>query len=122
MHEFGVTQAAFEATLERAEASAASTITDVHLTIGVVSSIEQESILMYWAEIAQGTIAEHAALHFRYVPVECRCTDCGQTFAVESHLYPCPSCGSEQVHAIDDEYLALEAIDIEKMTAESVSE
>ena len=122
MHEFGVTQAAFEAALDRAEESSASKITDVHLAIGVVSSIERESIRMYWAEIAQDTIAERAVLHFRSVPVECRCADCSHVFSVESNLYSCPSCGSVQVRAIDDEYLALEAIDIENMAAESVGE
>lgn len=120
MHEFGVTQAALEAALERAEEASAAQITEVHLAIGTVSSIEPNSIRLYWDEIAEGTIAEDAMLHFRRVPSECYCADCRHQFVVEAGLLPCPACGSEQVRAIDDEYLGLEAIDVEKLSSESV--
>jgi hydrogenase nickel incorporation protein HypA/HybF len=119
MHEFGVTQAALEAALERAEEACAAQITEVHLAIGTVSSIEPNSIRLYWDEIAEGTIAEDATLHFRRVPSECYCADCRHQFVVEAGLLPCAACGSEQVRAIDDEYLGLEAIDVEKLSAES---
>ncbi len=122
MHEFGVTQAALEAALERAEEACAAQITDVHLAIGTVSSIEPNSIRMYWNEIAEDTIAERAILHFRHVPTECYCADCRHQFVVEAGLLPCPACRSEQVRAIDDEFLGLEAIDVEKHSAESVHE
>jgi hydrogenase nickel incorporation protein HypA/HybF len=120
MHEFGVTQAALEAALARAEDACAAQITDVHLAIGTVSSIEPNSIRLYWDEIAEDTIAEDAMLHFRRAPSECYCADCRHQFVVEEGLLPCPACGSEQVRAIDDEYLGLEAIDVEKLHTESV--
>lgn len=122
MHEFGVTQAALESSLERAEEAGAAQITDVHLAIGTVSSIEPNSIRLYWDEIAEGTLAEHAILHFRRVPTECTCANCRHPFTVEAQIHPCPVCGSEQVRAIDDEFLALEAIDVEKLPAEALHE
>lgn len=122
MHEFGVTQAALEAALDRAEEVYAAQITDVHLALGTVSSIEPDSIRLYWNEIAEGTIAERAVLHFRCIPTECYCADCRHQFVVEAGLLPCPACRSEQVRAIDDEFLGLEAIDVEKLPAESVHE
>jgi len=118
MHEFGVTQAALEAALERAEEIGAARITDVHLAIGMVSSIEPSSIRLYWSEISEDTLAEGATLHFRRVPTESVCADCGHRVMVEAEIPPCPACGGESVHAVDDEFLGLEAIDIEKRSTE----
>ena len=114
MHEFSVTQAAVEAALEQAEQAGFSTITDAYLRMGTISSIDPESIRMYWAEIAEGTAADRARLHFRRVPTECLCMDCRHSFLVEVDLRACPACGGSQVRAVDDEYLALEAIDIQR--------
>jgi hydrogenase nickel incorporation protein HypA/HybF len=119
MHEFGVTETALETALERAELAGAAQITDVHLTIGSVSSIDPESIRLYWDEIATGTIADRANLHFRRVPTESYCADCEHSFMVEANLHPCPKCGGQQVRAVDDEFLALEAIDIMPLVKEA---
>lgn len=118
MHEFGVTQAAVEAALERAEQANAASITDVHLVIGTVSSIETDSIRLYWEDIAEDTLAEQAKLHFRCVPTDCYCSECEHAFVVEVDLCPCPRCGGQQVRAVNDEFLALEAIDIESIPTE----
>ncbi len=122
MHEFGVTQAAFEVALKRAEELGAARITDVHLVLGSVTSIEPSSIRLYWSEISEDSIAEDTALHFRSVPTDCICADCDHRFTVESELLPCPACGSDRVGAVDDEFMALEAIDIEKLPAEGALE
>jgi hydrogenase nickel insertion protein HypA len=122
MHEFGVTQAALEAALQRAEEASAAQITDVHLAIGKVSSIEPSSIRMYWAEISEDTIAERATLHFRRIPTECVCADCGNRLLVEDDIPPCPACEGAHIRAIDDEFLGLEAIDVEKLPKESARE
>ena len=55
-----------------------------------VSSIEPNSIRLYWDEIGEGTTAEDAMLHFRCVPSECYCADCRHQFVVEAGLLPCP--------------------------------
>lgn len=122
MHEFGVTQAALEAALQRAEEASVAQISDVHLTIGKVSSIEPSSIRMYWAEISEDTIAERATLHFRRIPTECVCVDCGNHLLVEDDIPPCPACEGAHIRAIDDEFLGLEAIDVEKLPMENARE
>jgi len=111
MHELSVTQSALEAALRRA---GAARITDVHLTLGTLSAIEPDSIRLYWDEISKGTLAEGAVLHFQHVPTESVCLDCGHRFLVEAEVPPCPACQGLLVSAIDDEYLGLAALDVEK--------
>ena len=122
MHEFGVTQAALEAALQRAEETGAVQITDVHFAIGTVSSIEPSSIRLYWAEISEDTIAESASLHFRRIPTECVCADCGNRLMVEEEIPSCPACEGDHIRAVDDEFLGLAAIDVEKLPVEGTRE
>lgn len=120
MHEFGVTQAALEAAIKNAEEAGAVQIAVVHLAIGTVSSIEPESIRLYWNEISKDTLAEGAVLKFRRVPTETACIDCGERYMPGSEN-ACPSCASENVRVLDDEFLALEAIDVEQASTREIA-
>lgn len=113
MHEMAVTQSILTITCQHAERANAARITDIHLVIGQLSSIVDDSIQFYWDFIAAGTLAEGATLHFERIPAQLTCNDCSHTFALTAGLMPCPICDSLNlsVTAGDEFYIA--SIDIE---------
>lgn len=113
MHELAVTESVLEIVLRHAEPAGDVRITDVHLVIGRLSSIVDDSVQFYWDTISEGTRAQGARLHFRRVPAELRCLDCGRQYTLTDEALTCPECGSAQVRVIAGEEFRVEAIDVE---------
>jgi hydrogenase nickel incorporation protein HypA/HybF len=73
MHELPVTQSILKITLQHAEKASAKRVTDLHIVMGELSKMVDESIQFYWEIIAKDTIAQDAKLHFRRVSAELQC-------------------------------------------------
>jgi len=114
MHELSVTEALLGVALKHAEAAKAGRVTDVHVVIGQLSTVVDESVQFYWDLISAGTAAEGARLHFRRVAARLQCDDCGQCYAPAAEVLACPSCGSTQVRVTAGEELYLEALEVEE--------
>ena len=61
MHELSVTEALLDLALKHARAAQAEAVTAVHVVIGQLSSVMDESVQFYWDMISAGTPAEGAA-------------------------------------------------------------
>ncbi len=110
MHELPVSESILEIALRHAEGRR---VTNLYLVIGQLSSIVDDSIQFYWDIIGQGTLAEGAKLHFRRIPTELLCLDCGQSFAPGEDSFACPACGSLKVKVAKGEEFFLESIEVE---------
>jgi hydrogenase nickel incorporation protein HypA/HybF len=113
MHELSVTEALLQLALKHAEAAEAARVTDVHVVIGQLSTVVDESVQFYWDLISAGTRAEGARLHFRRVPAALRCEDCGHAYAPGAEVLACPACGGAQVKVDAGEELYLEALEVD---------
>jgi hydrogenase nickel incorporation protein HypA/HybF len=91
MHELSITEAILDVVLRHA---GPARVTAVHLTVGELSSFVDDSIQLFWTELARGTAAEGAKLHFEKLPATLRCLDCGNEFPLASPDFRCPACGS----------------------------
>lgn len=121
MHELAVTENILAIALRHAAQSGATKITDLHLVVGELSSIVDDSVQFYWDIISDGTPAAGATLHFRRVPAQLSCRSCGQTYSPRENL-PCPACGSLDIAIIAGEEFYLEAIDIVPTAAPAATE
>jgi hydrogenase nickel incorporation protein HypA/HybF len=110
MHELSVTQSLLDIALRHADGKR---ITDLHLVIGQLSSIVDDSIQFYWDMIAKDTQAEGARLHFKRVPAEMQCRDCGERFTLGKDDFACPKCGGINVQVVAGEEFLLESIEVE---------
>lgn len=110
MHELAATESLLQLALCHAEGSR---VTDLYLVVGQLSSMVDNSVQFYWDIISEGTPAEGARLHFRRIPAEMRCLECGQTYGLGGDDLACPYCGSTQVRLASGDEFYLEAIDIE---------
>jgi hydrogenase nickel incorporation protein HypA/HybF len=113
MHELAVTESILEIALRHAQEARASQITDLHLVVGQLSSIVDDSVQFYWDIIAKDTLAESAHLDFRRIPAELLCLDCEQRYHPEQEDFACPKCGSTRLKILTGEEFFLESIDIE---------
>lgn len=118
MHELSVTENILEIALSHAKEANATKITNIHLVIGQLSSVVDDSVQFYWDFLAQDTIAAGATLHFRRLPIKLQCIQCETKYEPESEEMACPNCHSYKFLIIQGEEFFLEAIDIDKPATE----
>lgn len=88
-------------------------IKDIHLVIGELVDMSDESIRLLWNDTAKNTPAENATLHIRRVPAELQCMACFQKYHPDSAEFSCPRCGSVGAKVITGEEFSVEAVDLE---------
>jgi hydrogenase nickel incorporation protein HypA/HybF len=113
MHELSVTQGMLEIVLRHAQQAGAERITQIHLVIGDLSSIVDDSVQFYFDFISQDTIAEGAQLVFQRTPATFRCWDCGNTFTPNERDFTCPQCGGMRVEVVAGNEFRVESIEVE---------
>lgn len=116
MHELAVTQSILKIALQHAEQANTKRISDLHIVIGELASMVDDSIQFYWEIIAKDTIAEGATLHFRRVPAELQCMNCFEKYRPNGEELICPKCGNAGAKIIAGEEFFLEAIDVDNAT------
>jgi len=114
MHELPVVEALMKLVTQHAERAGARRVVALHLAVGQMSSIVDESVQFYWDILSKGTIAEGATLHFRRIPAQFQCLACGYKYAPDGTTLACPHCGSVRVRLIQGDEFQLESIDIEE--------
>ncbi|MBA4420642.1 MAG: hydrogenase maturation nickel metallochaperone HypA [Anaerolinea sp.] len=112
MHELAVTESILSIALDYAERSHAAQVTDIHLVIGRLSSIVDDSVSFYWEIISRDTICSSAALHFTRLPAQLICLDCHTEYEVDQDLIPCPKCNSVKVKVLSGNEFRVESIEI----------
>lgn len=113
MHELSVTESVLKIACKHAEKAQADRVTDIHLVIGQLSSIIDESVQFYWDIISKDTLCEHAKLHFEHVPAELICLDCDHQYSLAKTLMPCPQCSSSRIRVLAGDEFHLESIEIQ---------
>jgi hydrogenase nickel incorporation protein HypA/HybF len=114
MHELSVTESVLEIACKHAEQAQATRVTDIHLVIGRLSSIVDDSVAFYWDIISKDTLCENAQLHFKRLPAELVCLDCDHQYQLEDDLMPCPNCGSPRIRVLSGDEFNLESIEIQR--------
>jgi hydrogenase nickel incorporation protein HypA/HybF len=118
MHELAVTESILEITLRHAEAAGAQRVTDIHLVLGELASIVDDSVQFYWDMISKDTLAEGATLHFKRIRAEMECLDCGAVYHPGEGQLRCPQCDDGRVRVIAGEEFRLEAIEVDEQPDE----
>lgn len=113
MHELPVAENVLEITLRHARQANANRVTDLYLVIGQLSSIIDDSLQFYWDIISKDTIAEGAKLHFRRIPTQLKCRDCGHQYTPGDEDFACPECHGTHISVTAGEEFFLESINID---------
>ena len=112
MHELPVTESILEIVLRHAEEANATRITDLHIVIGQLATIVDDSVQFYWDIMTKDTIAEGAQLHFQRIPTEMLCLDCNHQYKPADGELACPLCDGVRVKVVAGEEFYLDSIDV----------
>ena len=110
MHELGLCGGILEAVDRRA---AGRRVTRVRVRVGAQHRVVPSAFDQSFALVAQGTVADGAAVDLVTVPVRVRCLDCGHEGEADDALAACPACGGLDIETEGGDELILEAIHIE---------
>jgi hydrogenase nickel incorporation protein HypA/HybF len=88
-------------------------IKNVHLILGEISELDRNLIEHYWRELSQGTLAEHAELHFRFKEAEVQCMACFNKYHPLHAEIHCPYCGSYGANILSGEEFEIESIELD---------
>lgn len=113
MHELAVTESILEIAVRHAEQQKAKRITELFIVMGQWSSVVDDSVQFYWDMLTENTIAFGSKLHFRRIPVEIVCLDCGHSYTPTARELLCPNCESTRIKVKTGEEFYLEAIEVE---------
>ncbi len=114
MHELAVTESILAIAEKHAVQAEAKKVTDIHIVIGRLSSIVNDSVQFYWDIVSKDTLCESAQLHFERVPAKLFCLNCSHEFDLPGELIPCPQCQSMQLKVIKGDEFWLDSIEIER--------
>ncbi len=107
-----VTESILTIALDHAEKAGATRVTDLHLVIGQLSSIVDDSVQFYWDIISKETICEGATLHFERIPAQMKCHDCDEIYTIHNGLEGCPSCAGFHVRVHAGDEFRLDSIEV----------
>jgi hydrogenase nickel incorporation protein HypA/HybF len=116
MHELAITESILEITLRHADQAKATRVTDIHLVLGELASVVDDSVQFYWDMISADTLAEGATLHFRRIAALMECQDCEARYKPGDGQLRCPDCEGGRVKVIAGEEFRLEAIEVDSDT------
>ncbi len=110
MHELPITEGILKIATE---AAGGRRITTIHLVVGELSSIVDDSVQFYFDMLSKGTLAEGAMLDFQRLPATVLCRDCGKSSEVRAPLPPeCPHCGSVLLQVTGGRELRVDSIEV----------
>jgi hydrogenase nickel incorporation protein HypA/HybF len=111
VHELGLCAGILEAVERRA---AGRRVTRVRVRVGAQHRVVPSAFDQSFALVAQGTVADGAAVDLVVVPVKVRCQDCGHEAEATDALAACPACGGLDLESEGGDELILEAIHLEE--------
>lgn len=114
MHELSVTQHILRIALAHAQEPSVRRISSIHLVIGQLATIVDESVQFYWDTISAGTMAQGAALHFERIPARLNCEACHHSYTLDDSELLCPYCGSSAVVLVTGEEFYVASIEVEQ--------
>ena len=107
MHEVSICQSILNTLEQELGEDQLSAVRDIHLKIGILSTIEPEALKHVFKYIIVDTPFENAVLYVDMVDVKAVCDLCGNTFKVEKYKFICPECLNPVSNIIEGKELLL---------------
>jgi hydrogenase nickel incorporation protein HypA/HybF len=118
VHELAITQSVLNIALEAAQQAGAHRVIDIHLIVGDLSTVVDDSVQFYFDFLSRGTAAEAAQLHFTRVAAEAACRDCGHRFpAMLPLVAACPTCSGVHLAVTGGREFRVESIEVDDGSA-----
>lgn len=115
MHELPATQGMLQVALDAAAEAGAVRIREIHLVVGDLSSMVDDSVQFYFDLLSKGTAAEGARLVFRRERATLTCRGCGLEAGVRPPLPPaCPRCEDLRIQVRGGQAFRVDSLEVDE--------
>ncbi len=94
MHEMALSESIVDLVASCARREGMRRITGVTVEVGAGAAVDASALAFCFPIVAEGTVAEGAALRVCHVPLRAVCNACGDSYRPESLASVCPACHS----------------------------
>ena len=84
----------------------------IRLKVGKLSAVVPASLQFCFGVAAKEAGLDKAELLIEEVPVQARCKDCANTWAIDTPAFICPACDSARIELLSGRELDIESIEI----------
>lgn len=110
MHEMALAEGILAIALEAAREHK---VDRIHVQVGQLQHVTQDSLQFSFELISEGTGAAKALIEIQEVPARFRCRNCGREGeVVQLPLFQCLPCGSRDLEVISGEEILVESIEL----------
>lgn len=114
MHELSIAISIVDAVMKQAEAARATSVSEVHLDIGLYSGIEFESLEFSLGVASKDTILEDTAFLINRVDPVAECPACKHLYTPERVFSHCPECNRPGIRMIRGNELQIKSLLVEQ--------
>lgn len=113
MHEMSLMESVMDVVDDSARKQGFSRVTRLVLEIGVLSSVDEQSLRFAFDAIKDGSLAKGGALDIIRVPGQAFCMECGKTVAISARYDECPLCGGGRLQVTGGEEMRIKELEVE---------
>ena len=110
MHEMSIMQSVLDAAFSALEQSNESRITEIMLTVGEQTDIQEIPLNFAFEALKQGTVARNAKLKVNLLGTKSQCNDCDVDFEHDRFTMICPDCQSIDLKLITGKELRIDGL------------
>jgi hydrogenase nickel incorporation protein HypA/HybF len=111
MHEMGITQGILTASFDAATNAGAETISEIRISIGELTEIQEFALQFAFEALTPGTMAEGATLVVTHIPATSKCNECGIEYEHDRYQMVCPECGAFNVTSLTGHELQIDSLE-----------
>jgi hydrogenase nickel incorporation protein HypA/HybF len=111
MHEMGITQGILSASFDAAKQADADCITEIRVSVGELTEIQEFALQFAFEALTPGTMAEGATLVVAHIPATSKCNECGLEYAHDRFEMLCPECGTFNVTPLTGREMRIDSIE-----------
>jgi hydrogenase nickel incorporation protein HypA/HybF len=113
MHEQSIVESILALALDNARKADANKILKIHLVVGELSGVLDQSVGFYFGFLSRNTIASQASICFKHVPAQLLCRTCNMVFLPQRLDFHCPICKEQQVEIVAGRELYVDSLEVE---------
>jgi len=114
MHELGIANSIFEATLCEAGLHRCMRPTQVTVRIGELTAVDPGALQFCFNALTRDTEFAKLKLKIEVCPRKHRCSACGTEFIVNGYDFRCRRCGEEKTDFVSGDQLELASLEMEQ--------
>jgi len=114
MHEMSVAHGLLSILQDQTKAHGIARITRIRVKVGRLRGIDARQLRLAFEALAEGGLADGAALDVEEIAAKARCRACGAVWQAPDYRFQCPECAAADSEILEGRELFIESFDGER--------